>query len=171
MAALPGTPPPSTPAPRLVPARPPAPRTSGYIYFIVILLLAGTVWYFRPQRQRQPNTVVTQTVKALRGSIEATRRIAGSITATRFANVTAPILQAPETDRGLTITYLAPSGSMIKKGDLLAELDSQAMRDHLDDVEAMVVQTGLDIKKRQIDPGGADGSATAAPAFGAGGPA
>src|SRR5262249_53766993 len=40
-------------------------------------------------------------------------------------------------------------GSMVKEGDLLAEIDSQDMRDHLSDVEAMVEQADLDLEKRK----------------------
>ena len=149
MAALPGTPQTPTPAPVLVPAKPPAPRNKGPIYFIVIVLLAGAAWHFWPQQEKRLRVTSIATVKALHGSITGTRRIAGSITAGRFANITVPRLQAPDQGRGLTLTYLASSGGMVKKGDLLAEIDSQDMRDHLDDVEAMVVQADLDIKKKK----------------------
>jgi multidrug resistance efflux pump len=104
---------------------------------------------FRPNQEKAPKTAVVATAKAVRGSIARMRRVAGSITASRFANVTVPILQAPETGRGMTLTYLATSGSIVKKGDLLAEIDAQDMRDHLDDVEAQVVQADLDIKKKK----------------------
>lgn len=149
MAALPSTPQPSPGTPLLVPAPAPPPRSKGPIFFVVILLTAVAYWYFRPQQQRTPVTAGIPTVKAVHGTLASTRRIAGSITANRFANVTVPRLQAPETGRGMTLVYLADSGSMVKKGDLLAEIDSQDMRDHLDDVEAMVMQAELDLRKRK----------------------
>ena len=149
MAALPSTPQPSPGTPLLIPAPAPPPRSRGPIFFLVILLTAGALWYFRPQQERTPLTVRVPTVKAVHGTLADTRRIAGSITASSFANINAPRLQAPETGRGMTLTFLADSGSMVKKGDLLAEIDSQDMRDHLDDVEAMVVQAELDLKKRR----------------------
>ena len=149
MAALPSSPPTRGGTPLLVPLAPPPPRSKGPIFFIVILLVAGAAWYLRPQQQKTRQTVAVRTVKVIRGSLAITRRVPGSITASRFANVTAPILQAPDSGRGMTLTYLAASGSMVKKGDLLAEIDSQDARDHLDDVEAMVVQADLDIAKRK----------------------
>jgi multidrug efflux pump subunit AcrA (membrane-fusion protein) len=115
----------------------------------MILLVAAGIWYFRPQQEKAPKTVVTPTVKAVHGTLSTTRRVAGSISASRFANVTVPILQAPETGRGMTLTFLASSGSMVKEGELLAEIDSQDMRDHLDDVEAMVTQADLEIRKKK----------------------
>src|SRR5262249_53689982 len=44
---------------------------------------------------------------------------------------------------------LASNGSIVKEGQLLAEIDAADMKDHLDDVEAQVSQAELDIKKRQ----------------------
>ena len=148
MAALPNSPQPSTGKPVLVPP-PEVPRGRGTIYFFLILLIGAGLWYFRPQQEKAAKKVVVPTVKAVRGSLATTRRVAGSVAASRFANITIPILQAPESGRGMTLMFLASSGSMVKKGDLLAEIDSQDARDHLDDVEAMVVQADLEIRKKK----------------------
>jgi biotin carboxyl carrier protein len=143
------SPQPSTPPPSLVPAPTRPPRSKGPVFFFVIILIAGSMWYLRPQQQEPAAKVVTPTVKAVRGTIAATHRVAGSITAGRFANITVPRMQAPESGRAMTLTYLADSGSMVKEGALLAEIDAQDARDHLDDVEAMVVQANLDLEKRK----------------------
>src|SRR5215471_20646 len=148
MAAFPSSPQPSTEAPKLVPA-PERPRSKGPIFFFLILFTAAAIWYFRPQQEKPSKTAAVSTIKPVRGAIESTRRIAGSVTAGRFANVTVPILQAPDSGRGLTLTYLASSGSLVNEGDLLAEIDAADMKDHLDDVEAQVNQFELDIKKRK----------------------
>src|SRR5690349_12634658 len=117
MAAFPSSPQPAPGTPVLVPAPAPPPRSKGPVYFFVFLLVAGALWYFRPQQQKTPKNAVIPTVKAVKGAIESTRRVAGSITASRFANITIPVLQAPDTGRGMTLTELASSGSMVKKGD------------------------------------------------------
>jgi HlyD family secretion protein len=127
----------------------PPKRSRGPIYFLVMVLIAGAAWYFRPQQGKTSKTASVQTVRAVRGTVASTRRVAGSITARRFANIVVPVLQAPDTGRGLTLTYLASSGHLVNEGDLIAEIDGQDMKDHLDDVEAQVVQFDLDIKKRQ----------------------
>src|SRR5215471_14654245 len=146
MAAFPSSPQPSTEAPKLVPA-PERPRSKGPIFFFLILFTATAIWYFRPKQEKPGKTVAVSTIKPVRGAIEAVRRIGGSITAGRFANITVPILQAPDTGRGMTLMHLAASGSLVKEGELLAEIDAQDMKDHLDDVEATLVQAELDIKK------------------------
>src|SRR5262245_11965899 len=148
MAAFPSSPQPSTEAPKLVPA-PERPRSKGPIFFFLILFTAAAFWYFRPKQEKPGRAVAVSTVKPMRGAIESVRRIGGSITAGRFANITVPILQAPDTGRGLTLTFLASSGSLVNEGDLLAEIDAADMKDHLDDVEAQVAQFELDIRKRK----------------------
>jgi biotin carboxyl carrier protein len=89
------------------------------------------------------------TVRAIRGVIQNTRRLAGSISASRFLNVGAPVLQAPDTGRGLTLIFLAASGTRVKRGQIIAQIDSQDIRDHLQDVEASVSQGQLDIARRK----------------------
>ncbi len=149
MAAFPTSPERSPEVPGPVPAPAPPGRRKLPWYGIGILLVAGGMWYLRPGEHQNVKTVTVPTVKAVRGSIEATRRIAGSVTAGRFANVNIPRLQAPETGRGMTITFLADSGRIVKKGELLVEIDSQDAKDHLSDVEAQVDQSVLDNRKKR----------------------
>src|SRR5947207_847139 len=151
MSAFPTSPQPSpeTPSLSLLPLAPPPPRHSrGPIYFFFIVLIAGGAWYLRPEQEKSSKTAGIRTVKPVRGTVASTHRVSGSITASRFSNIVVPLLQAPDTGRGLTLTYLADSGSYVKEGDLLAEIDGQDMKDHLDDVEAMVAQFDLEINKK-----------------------
>jgi len=89
------------------------------------------------------------TVRVTRGVIQATRRLSGSISAGRFMNVGAPVLQAPDRGRGLTLTFLAASGTHVKQGEIIARIDTQDIQDHLSDVEATVSQGKLDIARRK----------------------
>jgi HlyD family secretion protein len=61
------------------------------------------------------------------------------------------MLRAPEIGRTLTLLKLAPSGSLVKQGDLIVEIDSQGMRDHLDGVYSDVIQAEGDIRKRRAE--------------------
>src|SRR3954451_10913954 len=132
-----------SPEPLKLAAEPAPKRGKGLIVLIAVVLLAGAAWFFRPQPDKTPKSLSVRTVRPVRGAIEKTRRVAGSISASRYATVVVPVLQAPETGRGLTLTFIAPSGSVVKEGDLVAEIDGQDMKDHLSDVEAMVSQAEL----------------------------
>ena len=153
MSAFPSSPRTSPPAAPIV-AGEPAKAQEGPprwpIYIFLAALLAGSVWYLRPRAQQKTTAApAIPTARVYRGMIDPTRRVAGSISAGRFANVAAPVLQAPDTGRGLTLTFLAQSGTRVKKGQRIAEIDAQDIKDHLDDVEAGIVQARLDIKRRQ----------------------
>jgi biotin carboxyl carrier protein len=89
------------------------------------------------------------TVRAIRGFIQNTRRLTGSISARRFMNIGAPVLQAPDQGRGLTLIFLAASGAHVKQGQIIAQIDAQDIQDHLIDVEASVSQGQLDIARRK----------------------
>jgi multidrug efflux pump subunit AcrA (membrane-fusion protein) len=117
------------------------------VLLLVLLLIAA--WVFRPVHKVNQATAVVATAKALRGSVEATRRVAGSIVAGRFTNISAPLLRAPDQGRGLTLTFLAISGTKVREGDVIAEFDTADVVDHIDDVQANVDQAALDIRRRK----------------------
>ena len=57
--------------------------------------------------------------------------------------VAAPVLQAPDTGRGLVLTYLAESGTHVNEGAVVAIIDNQKIVDHLDDVQDMLSQAAV----------------------------
>jgi len=88
-------------------------------------------------------------VRAARGVIQATRRLAGSISARRFMNVGAPILQSPDQGRGLTLIFLAASGTRVKQGQLLATLEIPEMIDDLNHSRASIRHSEAEVKRAQ----------------------
>ena len=137
--------------PQLPAAQPPKPPVRWPYYAGALAALAlGAAVYLRPR----PATTATlaasvPTVRVARGRLQETLRVAGSISAGHFSNLSAPLLQAPDMGHGLTLVSLVASGSRVREGQILAEFDSQDIRDHLDDVEANIVQAQLDIKRRK----------------------
>jgi HlyD family secretion protein len=130
-------------------AVPPKPKSSRWPVVLLILIVGGAAaWQIRVQRQSKPSIANSiQTVKAIRGVLQRTLRVSGSITASSFSNIFAPIVQAPDFGRGLVLISLASNGKMVKEGDVVAEIDGQSVKDHLDDVEAMVDQTDLELSR------------------------
>jgi multidrug efflux pump subunit AcrA (membrane-fusion protein) len=49
----------------------------------------------------------------------------------------------------LILIQVAKSGGMVKKGDVVAQIDAQAMMDHIDDTDTRVQQAEADVKKRK----------------------
>jgi multidrug efflux pump subunit AcrA (membrane-fusion protein) len=57
-------------------------------------------------------------------------------------------MMGPESDRPLVLMKLVDTGKMVKKGELIAQIDGQAMLDHIDDVHSTVLQSEADLRKR-----------------------
>jgi multidrug efflux pump subunit AcrA (membrane-fusion protein) len=128
---------------------PPEPsRRRWWAAVVLVLILAAGAWFLRPERQsKNAPTAAVRTVKPVRGNLQSTVRLTGSVVARSFSNIFVPLAQAPETGRGLTLISLPDNGSMVKEGQVVAEIDGQNVKDHLDDVEAQVIQVDLDMKR------------------------
>jgi len=90
-----------------------------------------------------------QTARVTTGSIRKVLRLTGSTIAKNFQSVAAPLIRGPEGGNALTLIYLAPGGSFVKQGELVADIDAQAVKDHIDDIEAMIAQLDANVRKRQ----------------------
>ena len=141
------------PAPEVGPERVDLPRPGPgrkkwLIVPVLIAAAAGAAWLVRTRQAAKPAALLlVRTARVVRGDLDRTLRLSGTLSATNFANITAPLMRAPDAGRGQVLIYLPPPGVFVKKGDVLARLDAQAIKDHLDDVEAMVDQTYMDLRK------------------------
>jgi RND family efflux transporter MFP subunit len=125
-----------------------APRRSRWPFFVLSLfVLAGAAWWLRPRPKKPAATAVIPTVKVVRGALLRTLRLSGSISAKNYVSINGPILRAPDTGRGLVLIYVPPFGAMVRKGDVIARIDGQAIQDHLEDVKATVDQSAMDLTK------------------------
>lgn len=89
--------------------------------------------------------------RAVAGSAATTLRIAGATGAKNFVTITAPMMRGPDSGRSLVLLKLIKNGAMVKPGDVVAEIDSQSIRDHVDDINAQVVQADADVRKRKAE--------------------
>src|SRR4051812_2197701 len=128
---------------------PPEPsRRRWWVALPIVLALAGAGWYARSSSQAKPSPAAyLRTAKAVRGTLQRTLRVTGSVTARNFSNIFVPLAQAPETGRALSLIALSTNGSIVKEGAVVAQIDGQNVQDHLDDVESMVNQVELDMKR------------------------
>src|SRR5450759_3507875 len=133
---------------RAQPAKHPESPARRPIYVLLALVVVAAAWVLRPHPKKTVAAPSVSPVRATRGVIQATRRLAGSISASRVMHTGAPVLQAPDQGRGLTLIFLAASGTHVKQGQVIAEIDSQDIKDHLLDVEASLTQAELDIARR-----------------------
>ena len=149
------TPPSVSNPPKAVPQAPPPPAKSSFKLWITLaLLVIGGVaaWMMlRPAEQTAAQVIVIPTVKAQAGNIQQVVRIGGQTAAREYANITAPMIRGPEGNRPMVLLKLAKSGSIVKKGELLATIDGQALQDHVDDLVDTVEAAEADVRKRQAE--------------------
>ena len=144
---------------RLAPALPPeAPASGKGKGFLTLALVAGGVWAayefgYKPfEAQKTESTVVViPTTTVTRGTLQKRLRITGTTAARNFANVTAPMIRGPEGNRPMVLLKLVTSGAVVKKGDLLAQIDGQSLQDHIDDVRDTVEAATADVRKRKAE--------------------
>jgi HlyD family secretion protein len=152
---------PVEPPQKLAPvAVPPAHKGGGaWKGWLVAAVVAGGAWagyefgYKRSIAEKNAQSAIASVpvVKAVEGKLEVRARISGTAAARQYANVTAPMIRGPEGNRPMVLLKLAPSGSMIKKGELLAAIDAQSLQDHIDDVKDTVETAEADVRKRRAE--------------------
>lgn len=144
-----------TVVPDLVPVAP-APKPGArwkWLAAIGATLLIASLAYvvMRAKEQRPVAPVTVRTAKVTAGPLERVLRVSGTTSARNFLSLTAPEMRGPDSGRDLVLMKLVGAGSVVKKGDLIAEIDAQSIKDHLDDVRALVAQAETDIKQRKAE--------------------
>ena len=148
---------PIPPAPEAKPALVPAPEKPKRTWLwavlsLVIAGLAGAAWWSNQSATQEKTSVVpVKTTTVVAGKLENVIRISGQTSSREYANITVPRLNSPEGNRPMVLQKLTPSGVMVKKGDMLVQIDGQSMADHIDDVHSTVLQAEADIRKRQAE--------------------
>lgn len=138
-------------------AVPPAPQKhtswrKWLVFAILAVVAVGAYWLLKPrQEQKAAVSATVRTAQVTSGPLERVLRVAGSTSARNFANITAPMMRGPDAGRALILIYLAKSGGMVKKGEIIAQIDAQSVKDHVDDIDSQVQQAEADIRKRRAE--------------------
>jgi multidrug efflux pump subunit AcrA (membrane-fusion protein) len=146
------------PEPLPAPPAPAKPGSRGPWKLIVFLALLGVGGYLAYQSFSKPaapaaEVAAIRTVSVATGNLQRTTRVTGQTSAREFANVTAPLLRGPEGNRDLILMKIAPSGTIVKKGSLLTQIDGQSMQDHVDDLKDTIEAAEADVRKRKAEQG------------------
>jgi len=162
------------------PAKKP-PRRWSILVLLLLMAVSVAVWNVRRRQQTGGagrGVSAARTVKVFAGSFQQTLRVSGTIGARNFAAIIAPQMRGDGRasspggggDRGssgsrspgssggggspnqLILMKLAAAGTHVKKGDVIANFDSQWELDRLDNFKAQVnqAQAGVDKRKAEI---------------------
>jgi len=158
MSVIPNPTPPPSPggvSPTLAPTEPE--RRSRWKTILPIGLVVGgavLAYQFWPRPQpaaKQELGGGVRTTKVAMGAFIRAVRVGGQTSARNFALLTVPVFRGAENRGNLNLLKLAKPGSMVKKGDMVAQIDAQTALDRLDDANDSVAQTEADIRKRKAE--------------------
>ena len=139
-------------SPRLAPVAP-RQRSPWKLLLAVVATAAVGIGLYQGLKTRQAQkaapVVVIPTATIKTGALERTIRVTGQTSARIYANIMAPMLRGVEGSRSLQLIDLAKSGSIVKKGDKLAKIDTVAQEDHIDDVMDLVANAENDVLRRR----------------------
>ncbi|MBM3783256.1 MAG: HlyD family efflux transporter periplasmic adaptor subunit [Acidobacteria bacterium] len=142
-----------------VSAPPPEKKKSPWTGLVIVALVLGGGWaayefgYKKSVAQKAAESVVASVpvIRVTSGGLQVRTRVSGTTAAREYANVTAPMIRGPEGNRPMVLLSLAPSGTMVKKGALIASIDGQSLQDHIDDVKDTVETAEADVRKRKAE--------------------
>jgi multidrug efflux pump subunit AcrA (membrane-fusion protein) len=142
----------AAPAPQLIVPEPPKEgrsRTWWLIGLVVALVVALAI--FKSLRRAEAVANPTASVFTVQPTdFVHTVRLTGTVEAVNFLAIAAPRLSGPGLG-SLVITKLAPSGSHVKKGDLLVQFDQQQQIRNALDQEATYEDFVEQINKKKAD--------------------
>jgi multidrug efflux pump subunit AcrA (membrane-fusion protein) len=119
----------------------------------LLLLVAGALYMLQGKQQQTPKPKIEtfKVATAEVASIARTVRLTGQTSARRFANIVAPQLRGPESNKNLVLLELVKAGAFVRKGQVIARIDAQSTEDHIDDVKDTVKQADADVVKRKAE--------------------
>lgn len=125
------------------------------LFGVVIAAVAcGAGYYAYNARQAAARKAAaagtTRTFTAYRGDLEVRLRVTGQTTASDYANIVVPRQRGPESG-AMVLLKVAASGSFVKKGDIIAEIDPQSAKDHLDDTLDGLRDVENNVKKKKVN--------------------
>jgi multidrug efflux pump subunit AcrA (membrane-fusion protein) len=134
---------------------PPRKPSHWKLWVVLSVLLVTGIWVayqllLKPAQVAAPAVVVLPTARASVGSIEKVVRLSGVTSSINYANIRA--LEPSGPDRSsLILLELAESGARVNKGDVLARIDGESAKAHIEDVHSTVVASLADVKKRRAE--------------------
>ncbi|HKR32807.1 MAG TPA: hypothetical protein VJT08_20170, partial [Terriglobales bacterium] len=142
----------AAPAPQLVVPQPPK-RGRARIWWVIGLVVALVLAFaiFKNLRRSEPTANPAAAVFTVQATdFVHTVRLTGTVEAVNFLAIAAPRLSGPGLGT-LVITQLTPSGSHVKKGDLLVQFDQQQQIRNALDQEATYRDFVEQINKKRAD--------------------
>ncbi|MEP6781537.1 MAG: HlyD family efflux transporter periplasmic adaptor subunit [Gemmatimonadaceae bacterium] len=117
---------------------------------VVVALLAGTSTYLRARDTGTPEAA-TSIAKVKRGEFKVFVTTAGELRARKFVQITVPTNAQQAEVYNMKIQSLVPEGTVVKAGDIVAELDRSTLAPKLQEVTLALQKAQLQLEQAQLD--------------------
>jgi RND family efflux transporter MFP subunit len=125
-------------------------RRRWLLVLIAVLVLGGSVaWYTWPSSASAAEASLTAAVK--QGDFRVAVTSTGELRARKFVQVTGPAAAQSVNVYQTKIASIVPEGSVVKAGDVIAELDKQPVASRLADVTLLLQKAQADFTSAQLD--------------------
>ncbi len=135
------------------PSEPPRDASRHWVRWVAafVVAVAGLTAYLLanrvPQAQRKLALEAVDTARVQLGAVDQVLRLTGQTSARRYASVSMPRLRGGRMT--LTLTQLVTGGTAVKKGDIVAALNTEEMIAEVEDANEDMDRAQADLKRRQ----------------------
>jgi len=121
-----------------------------WVTLVVIVLAVGavTAWYFSPAAATEDNAVVA---RVKRGDFKVVVTSAGELRAKKFVQVQGPLNMQQAEIYQTKISSLVPEGTVVKEGDVVAELDRSGIAAKMAEVSLALQKAEAQLTQAQLD--------------------
>jgi RND family efflux transporter MFP subunit len=115
---------------------------------IVIAVVAITAWYFTPASAKEDSAVVARVKK---GDFKVVVTSAGELRAKKFVQVQGPLNMQQAEVYQTKISSLVPEGTVVKEGDVVAELDRSGIAAKAAEISLALQKAEAQLTQAQLD--------------------
>lgn len=125
------------------------PRNRWVTLLVIVLAVVGvTAWYFSPAAAKEDSAVVARVKK---GDFKVVVTAAGELRAKKFVQVQGPLNMQQAEIYQTKISSLVPEGTVVKEGDIVAELDRSGIAAKLAEVSLALQKAEAQYTQAQLD--------------------
>lgn len=123
-------------------------RNRGFIIGVAIVVAAPGAWLMARDTAPQDDVLVGRVQK---GEFKVVITTSGELRATKFVRVTGPENAQAAQQYQMKISSLVPEGTLVKEGDIVAELDRGAVASRLTDATTLLQKAQAQFEQAELD--------------------
>jgi RND family efflux transporter MFP subunit len=115
---------------------------------VALLLVVSSAWLMARDSAKEDTTLVARVKK---GEFKVTVTTSGELRATKFVRITAPANAQAAQQWQMKISSLVPEGTVVKEGDVVAELDRSGIAARMTEVSTSLTKAQAQFEQAMLD--------------------